>query len=198
MKKNKPVSIYYGQTVFITTLLLLTTFTAIGTIDDSIAHESTITQLYTFDVPSINQVTINEEIFDQIQISNAPSCGQPGEPLLPALGISLLLPQGMEITKIDVVPGQRMFLGSGFRIEPVREPRKISEPQVDNSILIDDIISNVIIVVDILKNTSHKSTDIKMINNLHLADVGSVKSGIIDLHSLEGVSEIQLQMPSQV
>ena len=140
MKKNKPVGIYYGQAVFITTLLLLTTFTAIGTIDDSIAHESTITQLYTFDVPSINQVTINEEIFDQIQISNAPSCGQPGEPLLPALGISLLLPQGMEITKIDVVPGQRMFLGSGFRIEPVREPRKISEPPVDNSILIDDII----------------------------------------------------------
>jgi len=86
-----------------------------------------ITNTYYFDSPIISQVSIDGHIYDQVILLDCPGEGNPGQPKLPSCGVNLLLPQGTEVADIEVTTGSKVFLGSGFNIEPVGEPRKLSE-----------------------------------------------------------------------
>lgn len=126
MNNNNNKTIVHFKALFVTIVLLLATCSVFAAADGDNGYNK-ITKTYSFDVPSINQVIIDDTVYDQIVMSNSPGVGNIGEPNLPAYGVNLLLPQGTEITEIEVIPGEEVFLGSGFNVEPVREPVKLSE-----------------------------------------------------------------------
>lgn len=97
---------------------------------------------YTFDKPSINQITINGKLYDQIIMKNTDGANNPGEPDLPSYGVNLLLPQGSEILGIDVSPGDKVLLGENFNIAPVLEPVKISEIYKGSNLVINKNLYN--------------------------------------------------------
>ena len=125
MKNNIRKIILHFKTLFVTIVLLMTTFSVIAIADSDNGYDQ-ITKTYSFDAPRIRQVTINGVIYDRILMQNSPGNGNPGEYNLPAHGTYLLLNPGAEITDIEVNHGERVFLGSGFNIELVREPVALS------------------------------------------------------------------------
>lgn len=80
---------------------------------------------YSFEPPQIETVLISGIEYDRLFLPNAPNSGHEGEPALPACGASILLPLGEEVESIEV-SGTQIPLGSGFNIEPVSRPVKLS------------------------------------------------------------------------
>jgi hypothetical protein len=72
--------------------------TAILVASYSAAAASTIQETLAFDAPEIGA----EGAFSTVSIKGCPEVGLPGEPLLPAYGLSLLLPQGEEVVQVWV------------------------------------------------------------------------------------------------
>ena len=80
----------------------------------SAAGASVLQQRYDFDTPT---VTRSGE-FDQVILAGAWSHGEPGEPVLPKAGATLLLPPGEEIVSVRVIPGEKILLPGEYRVEP--------------------------------------------------------------------------------
>lgn len=85
-----------------------------------------ITMQYDFEQPRIEQVKIDGTTYYKLDMPAAPNCGRIGEPALPAQGANLLLPYGEEITSIEVLPGEEIYLGN-YLINPVPPQVKLSE-----------------------------------------------------------------------
>ena len=99
-----------------------------------------ITLNYAFETPVITDVDIDGTIYDQITIEDAPVCGNPGEPGLPASGVYALIPQGEKISSISVTHGEIICLGSDFLIEPVGQPVPLSQIETFTVPTPDEII----------------------------------------------------------
>lgn len=126
MNNNNDKTIVRFKALFVTIVLLLTACSVFAAADSDDNYDQ-ITKTYSFPDPYVNQVTINGNVYDQIVMPNSPGVGNIGEPNLPVYGVNLLLPQGTEITEIEVIHGERFFLGSGFNVEPVGKPVKLSD-----------------------------------------------------------------------
>ncbi len=121
MKKNiKKIDLHF-RALFVTIVLLMST-SSIFAVADSNNENNYITKTYFFPTPQIEQVIINNEIYDRIIMQNSPGTGNPGDFNLPAHGAYLLLNPGSVIKNIEVIPGKMVYLGSGFNIELVAEP----------------------------------------------------------------------------
>ena len=81
---------------------------------------------YSFDAPQIVKVKIGDQAYDRVVMPGAPNGGQPGQPALPACGARILLPMGSEVTGVEVLHGEAVLVGSGYLIEPVEMPTKLS------------------------------------------------------------------------
>ncbi|MCK4341092.1 MAG: hypothetical protein KAY37_05135 [Phycisphaerae bacterium] len=81
---------------------------------------------YSFDCPAISAVTLGDRQYDRVTMPAVPNCGQVGEPALPAGGARILLPFGAEVASIEIVPSEKVSLGSGYLIEPVSRPAPLS------------------------------------------------------------------------
>jgi hypothetical protein len=103
-------------------VLLIASCSAVA-VGQSTNDAQIITKTFTFSTPSIQQITINNNVYDQVIMANAESTSNPGEPNLPSYGVSLLLPQGSTSVDVSVQPGHEVLLGSGYTIDPI-------EPQV--------------------------------------------------------------------
>lgn len=125
MENNIKKIILHFETLFITIVLLMTTFSVLVVANSNNGYDQ-ITKTYSFEAPSIQQVIVNNAIYDRIVMQNSPGYGNPGEYNLPAHGVYILVNQGAEITDIEVVPGERIFLGSGYSVELVKEPVALS------------------------------------------------------------------------
>ena len=90
------------------------------------AADTQLTVDYSFERPQISKVTIGGELYDRITMPGVPNCGNTGEPALPARGARILLPLGTEVSGIELVPGEKVLLGTDYRIEPVARPVKLS------------------------------------------------------------------------
>ncbi|UCD16171.1 MAG: hypothetical protein JSV44_06775, partial [Candidatus Zixiibacteriota bacterium] len=55
-------------------------------------------------------------------MSGAPNSGKIGHPALPACGARILLPQGSDLTKIEINAGKKIPIGTGYFVEPVERP----------------------------------------------------------------------------
>lgn len=98
---------------------------------------------YSFDRPEISGVMIGGERYDRVTMPGIPNCGNAGQPALPAKGARILLPFGTEVSSIEIVPAKRVSLGSGYFIEPVSKPIRLSadpgsaSPPTPNSAIYD-------------------------------------------------------------
>ena len=101
-------------------LFLLTSYSVFA-IADNENSANQVSVKYSFRTPIVKQVEIGNTMYDQVILQDAPCCGDPGEPCLPARGAYILLPQGTKVNDITVTHGEMVHLGSGFNVEPVGE-----------------------------------------------------------------------------
>lgn len=114
------------KTLFVTIILLTSIYPVIVVADNNNIYNH-FTQKYSFDMPQVKQVTIQGKIYDRIVMQNSPLTGNPGEYSLPSHGAYILLDSGTEIKNIEVIPGEKFFLGSNYNIELVMEPVPLSK-----------------------------------------------------------------------
>ncbi|MBU0637602.1 MAG: hypothetical protein KKB50_01960 [Planctomycetes bacterium] len=91
------------------------------------AGDAAITADYSFDRPEVVEVMLGGTRYHRVSMPNCPNGGDIGQPALPAMGARILLPFGAAVSSIEVVPGERVLLGSGFFVEPVGYPVKLSD-----------------------------------------------------------------------
>jgi hypothetical protein len=85
------------------------------------ATAADLTVDYTFARPTMSQVDIAGVTYDRISMPDAPNGGKAGQPHLPVGGAKILIPYGEEVVGVEVT-GEKMLIGSGYRIEPVGKP----------------------------------------------------------------------------
>ncbi len=105
---------------------LLFTFSVMLLLCSSALAAGQVDMEYFFERPRIESVTIGGETFDRIIMNGAPRSGSAGEPALPARGANILLPAGVEIENIEIVPGEKVLLGGDYFVEPMSQPVKLS------------------------------------------------------------------------
>lgn len=86
---------------------------------------------YSFDIPQVEPVKIDDQVFDRIMMPGAPNSGQIGQPALPSLGARILLPYGTDVGEIEITCGEKVFLGDEYFIEPVEQPFILSSMPED-------------------------------------------------------------------
>ena len=105
-------------------LVLLTPALALG--QSAVSGAQRLTVDYTFDRPELTTVKHVDQSYDRLVMPGCPNGGLPGQPALPATGARILLPYGAEAASVRVVPGQKISLGDGYRLEPVARPVRLS------------------------------------------------------------------------
>jgi len=70
---------------------------------------------YDFAVPEIKA----EGIYSRLIIEECVNLGEEGEPVLPYYGVSLLLPQGEELDRIEILSSERSRLEGDFILPAV-------------------------------------------------------------------------------
>jgi len=93
----------------------------------AVAAANRVTVDYRFQRPQLTEVVIAGQRYDRLIMADCANGGEVGQPALPARGAQILLPQGTEIERIEVLPGAAVGLGGGYFIEPVCPPVKLCE-----------------------------------------------------------------------
>jgi len=101
--------------ILFASLFSVTSVATSGQVADS------ITMTYSFPTPVISQITLGNDVYDQLLIQGAPCSGNPGEPLLPTKGAYLLLPADTKVDSITIT-GEKIQIGSGLTIVPCGAP----------------------------------------------------------------------------
>ncbi len=98
---------------------------------------------YSFEPPVVKEITLDGDRYDRVLMNQTPNSGNPGEPALPARGASILIPWGATVTNVEIDLDQPVSIGTGFNIEPVTLPFKLSEgPSAINAPKPDQAIYN--------------------------------------------------------
>ena len=114
-----------GQKLFSPTMAILACMFIVP--GAALATDHQLTLDYSFERPEVTEVTIDGQVYHRLSMPNCPNGGNIGQPALPARGAHVLLPFGSEVVGIEIVPGERVSLGSGHLIEPVGPQFKLSE-----------------------------------------------------------------------
>lgn len=125
MNKRLKINIKLIITIFVT-IFLLTTGLSFYAVAENRNEYTPIIKKYSFDTPITEQVSINEVIYDRVILKDSPRYGNIGEYDLPAHGAYLLLNPGDEIINIEVIPGEKVLLGSNINLEVVTQPTRLS------------------------------------------------------------------------
>ena len=126
MTKNQEKSLHGCKVVFVTLTLVMLSLSALAGTESGINNNQVLTVTYFFDVPYVEKVAINHNIYDKVILPGVPSVADPGEPCLPVKGAYILIPKNTQVSKIDVIPSEKVYLGSGFNIEPSGKPVPLS------------------------------------------------------------------------
>jgi len=62
-----------------------------------------------------------------VHIEGLPNLNRPGEPRLPIKTARLLVPFGLEVAQVRVIPGRKVTLEGTYRVEPGQEPARLSD-----------------------------------------------------------------------
>ncbi|HUS99601.1 MAG TPA: C25 family cysteine peptidase [Candidatus Thermoplasmatota archaeon] len=113
--------------VVITSLFLLASLNSITNAGEQ--NNNNVLKSYLFESPVISRINIDSYEYDSICMNNLPCDANPGEPLLPMKGVYLLLPPNSKVSSIVINPGERIFLGAGYLVEPAGEVFSLSDTQ---------------------------------------------------------------------
>jgi hypothetical protein len=86
-----------------------------------------VTVDYSFSAPEVTEVFLDGRRYDRLVMPACPNGGNVGEPSLPACGARVLLPFGTEVTGVEVAAGAKVPLGSGYFVDPVPAPVRLSD-----------------------------------------------------------------------
>jgi Peptidase family C25/Propeptide_C25/Dockerin type I domain/Putative Ig domain len=96
---------------------------------------------YRFDRPQIVEKMIGSKEYQRIIMPNTANSGKAGQPSLPARGAQILLPYGTEVESIEIITGEKVFMGDGYLIAPISkqfplsaDPATITPPTPDPGI----------------------------------------------------------------
>ena len=81
---------------------------------------------FSFDEPTIENITINATTYNRVIMSGLSNSNIPGEPCLPMKIVSILLPQGEVVEDINVTVEGKTFLNGSYFVEPGQEFYPIS------------------------------------------------------------------------
>jgi hypothetical protein len=109
------------------TLILLFPAAIVGGSRTEGSDGTYLSRSFTFSSPRIEQCIVDNTVFHQVTIPDAPGAWNVGEPDLPAYGVSFLLPAGTTVEAVTVEPGSEISLGAGFNVAPVIQPVKLSD-----------------------------------------------------------------------
>ncbi len=82
---------------------------------------------YSYPVPRVNRVALEDKVYDEISLNNVQNFAEPGQPLLPLDGHYILIPQGKKVVDISVKTDDAKSLGTGFIVRPESEPVFVSD-----------------------------------------------------------------------
>jgi hypothetical protein len=94
-----------------------------------ISLDKDITITYSFDSPVIETIDIAGTVYDRVTLSDCIPGGGAGEPKIPSKGVFLLLPPESKVSQINIMPGEKIELGSGFLVEPTSQAIPISQTE---------------------------------------------------------------------
>ena len=138
--------------IFVVLLLLSSVFSIVAVGSNN--TKNNITVQYFFEKPLVDRVIIDENSYNRVIMSDVSCGGNIGYPSLPQKEVKILLPLSSKLIDIDVSPGEKVFLGSGFFIEPVVEPVPILSADLNKiSINIEDVYVSENIFPENLFNT---------------------------------------------
>ncbi|MCK5258300.1 MAG: hypothetical protein KAJ69_02175, partial [Thermoplasmatales archaeon] len=126
MTKKKEKSLHRYKAVFVTLTLIILSLSAFAGTESEIDNNQVLTMAYSFDVPYLEKLSIDDNIYDKVILPGAPSIADPGEPCLPVKGAYILLPKNTQVSKIYVTSSEKVYLGSDFYIEPSGKPVPLS------------------------------------------------------------------------
>ncbi len=89
----------------------------------SLASADVIEKTYQFSKPEIVQVGN----YQQISFANAMLTGLSGQPALPYVSVSLLLPPGQAASEIQLIPGEEVVLEGNFILYPMQHAQPLSK-----------------------------------------------------------------------
>jgi len=84
---------------------------------------------YSFKSPTIEQVDIAGTMYSRVTVPDCYPAGSAGEPKIPSKGAFILLPPKATINIIDVTPGEKIVLGTGFYVEPTSQAIPLSKTE---------------------------------------------------------------------
>lgn len=125
---------------FVVLLLFLSAFSIVAVGGDDI-NNNIIVQ-YSFETPLLENVVIDGNFYNRVLMHGVSCGGNIGYPSLPQKEAYILLPLNSKLIDIEVKPGERVFVGSGFYIEPVSEPIPILKSSINNVIIRNEDIYN--------------------------------------------------------
>ena len=76
-----------------------------------------ITLDFTFSTPSIEQILVDDDVYDMVNINDLPNTCVLDKPRLPVKPVKLLLPYGRTVDTVDVMARGKSFMGSGYNVE---------------------------------------------------------------------------------
>jgi len=94
-----------------------------------LAYAEQVAVDYFFDYPEVRAVNIGGQSYDRVIMKDAPNSGNTGQPVLPARGARILIPFGTEVSSIEIITDERVFVGGGYYVEPAGKPVPLSKMQ---------------------------------------------------------------------
>jgi hypothetical protein len=108
------------KTCFIVFCIFFLSFTSF-VVAKSVNSSNQLVMTYSFESPMINQIQIEDMIYDEVMLSEVFIVGEPGEPCLPLKGCYILLPPGCVVESIQVNVQEKKVLGNDYVIKPAGE-----------------------------------------------------------------------------
>jgi len=126
MKSNRSPSI--TKQLFIIFLMCLMTCSALAQAN-RILPESKVQLTYSFGNPTIDPIDIAGRLYSRVTLSDCVPAGSAGEPKIPSKGAFILLPPKTSVGSVEITPGEKISLGTGFVIEPTSQAIPLSQTE---------------------------------------------------------------------
>ena len=84
---------------------------------------------YSFNSPIIETIDIAGTLYDRVTLLDCYPAGSAWEPKIPSKGVFLLLPPESKVSEIDIIPGEKIVLGSGLLVEPTSQAIPLSQTE---------------------------------------------------------------------
>jgi hypothetical protein len=91
--------------------------------------DNNVTLTYSFKSPTIETIDIAGTMYNRVTVPDCYPAGSAGEPKIPSKGAFVLLPPKTKISSIDVSPGEKIVLGTGFFVEPTSQAIPLSQTE---------------------------------------------------------------------